>query len=430
MTMKGRTIVKSLVIFLSLIVCGLLLVVISMLFPEKAIHRNVVESADVFIREGAFPRMVGEYEASITDNNTDAWMLLLADFHDDEMGVIDQALGGYFRFYSLTDTGLAGIDNISEIQNEQPYGVREYARYWHGWLFFLRLLLCFFSYDSIRILNLIILIVLLMAVLFGLWIKKQRGLIFPLLISVFILFPNVVSQCMAYMISFIISMTAILVILFAEGKLIKRCNMPVLFMIIGAVTAYSEFLQFPILTLGFPLVVYVYKLGTQKESAVERVKVVVVASTMWAMGYFGMWMSKWIITTLLTHHNILAEAFSQIKIRISSTQNLTMSEKISRWDAIIRCIWKMNIRPFLVALGVGGMFYFCAIAIHSFRYLKENLANGIPYLCVLLIPFAWAMVFANHTYMHSHYTYRIFAVSVLALYAWAAEFLLNQSRIE
>ena len=428
MALELKKIIGAIAIFISIVIGGLLLILLSLLLPEDAIHKHVVESASVFIEEGSFPHLIKDYEPSVPDNNTDAWMLLIADFHDEEMGAFEQALCGYYRIYVPQGTGLDGYDNIIRIQDEQAIGIRAYTRYWHGWLFFLRLLLCFLSYKGIRIFNLILMSVLLIAVAAGLWIKKQRGLIAPLCISVFIMLPNIVFMSMAYMISFCISMVSILVILFAGEKIKNSIGMPVFFMVIGMVTAYSEFLQFPIITLGLPLIVYLYIGDKEKEGVTERVKMALLFSVMWAVGYFGMWMSKWIVATALTRHDIIADAVSQIKIRTSGTKDPLMSEKMSRWAAIVGCFGRMNIRPFLVVLGFGLWIYFCAIAVHGFRNAKANLINALPYLIVSLIPFAWAIVFANHTYMHSHFVYRIFIVSIFAFYAWTAEFLNDQAK--
>ncbi len=433
--MKGRNelalelkkIVRAIAIFLSIIIGGLLLILVSMWFPEDAIHKHVVESAEVFINEGAFPCLIGANKVTASDNNTDAWMLLLADFHDEEMGVFDQALGGYYRTYGAVDSGLVGIDNITKVQSE-VCEVFEYARYWHGWLFFLRFLLYFLNYNGIRIFNLILMVGLLISVIAGLWDKGQRGLIIPLIVSFFIMFPYAIFRCMAYMISYCISMVSILVILFLGEKIKKSIGMPVFFMIIGMVTAYSEFLQFPIMTLGLPLVVYVYLEKKENVGLADRVKMVMFSSVMWAVGYFGMWISKWIIATVLTHHDIIAEAVGQITIRTSGTKDFTMSEKIGRWEAVTSCFLRMSMNSFVAVLGVCLLFYFCAIAVHGFRNAKENLINALPYLIILLIPFAWAIVFANHTYIHSHYAYRMFVVSIFAFYAWAAEFLKDQAK--
>ncbi len=79
----ARSFGRAVLVFLALVLAGMLLIVASLLLPADTIHDHVYHSVDTFDYEGAFPRTITNYPATIVDNNTDAWMLLIADYHDE-----------------------------------------------------------------------------------------------------------------------------------------------------------------------------------------------------------------------------------------------------------------------------------------------------------------------------------------------------------
>ena len=61
-----------------------------------------------------------------------------------------------------------------------------------------------------------------------------------------------------------------------------------------------DFLTTPILTLGFPLVVFI---AVNKEK--DRLKTLFTQSFIWLLGYASIWASKWLIGWILTGENII-----------------------------------------------------------------------------------------------------------------------------
>ena len=89
------------------------------------------------------------------DNNSDAWILLMCDY-DGNHNLVEKALGGYYHIYPSESSDMAGMRNLLASSEAQPSGIAAYGRYWHGWLFPIRLCLVFMSYSSIRLLNMIL----------------------------------------------------------------------------------------------------------------------------------------------------------------------------------------------------------------------------------------------------------------------------------
>jgi hypothetical protein len=422
-----KCIMKVLLVYLAMTLLGLILILVSGFLPHESIHQHIIESADVFEKEGALTERIPGYRGTIPDNNTDAWMLLIADYNDRKKSLMDLALGGHYNLYIEHVSEFIGMDNIALIGTENPIGVGDYPRYWHGWLLPLRVLLCAMNYRGIRVFNLILVLVLAFICLISMYKEKATGLAVPFLVSMAFLFPYTISQCMAYMISFIISTLSMIMILLNRKRIDRSIGLPVVFMIIGAVTAYSEFLQFPVLTLGLPLVTIIY-LQSEKESR-EKLRLVLALSVMWALGYFGMWISKWVIATLLTEHNVIADALSQIKIRTSGTGDLEMGEKISRLKAVIICLPPVRKLPFVIILCASIIYYVVMIIKNGAgKALSGAASKFVPYLLTALIPLAWILVFANHSYSHNHFTYRVYVVAIFAAFAFVADVIRGEQK--
>ena len=59
--------------------------------------------------------------------------------------------------------------------------------------------------------------------------------------------------------------------------------------------------------------------------------------------------------------------------------------------------------------------------INLIRYKKnrirvsENFVNSLPYLIILLMPFAWYFVLKDHSFYHAYFTYRTLTVAFIAV---------------
>ena len=410
---------KGIILFLLTVLIGVLLLAVSLLLPKGVIHNSVYFSVDTFADEMDLPRTVTGYPMTMLDNNTDAWMLLIADYHAPEESLADRVFLGQYAVYDENKTGLVGMDSINSLQTEQILRVGEYPRYWHGWLLPLRLALCVFNYSGIRIMNVIILTVLFSLTVLAIDRTGHRETFVPFLVSVVILMPITLPLCMAYMISTCIALTASILLLLYHDRIDAAIGMKPFFMLVGAVTAYSEFLQFPLITLGFPLV-FLLAVNAGQQTPKNNIRDTVLCVFAWGCGYFGMWAAKWVLASLFTNRSVINNALSQIAFRFSSTGNGQASVKISRIDAVAKNLTVLNKRPVVLLLVSCAVFYlirlFCSRRDGDGKAGKRVAAwQIVPFLFVSVLPFVWILLLANHSYVHFHFTYRVFSVSVFAL---------------
>ena len=414
-----KTLYKGLLLFVLTVFAGVFFLALSLLLPSGVIHNNVYFSVDTFADEMDLPRTITNYPMSMLDNNTDAWMLLIADYHATDESFADQLFLGQYAVYDENKSGLIGMDSINSLQTEQILKVGEYPRYWHGWIFPLRLSLCLFNYSGIRMMNVVILTGLFALTVMSIERTKHRETLIPFLVSFVLLMPVALPLCMAYMISTCIALLASTILLLYQDRIEALIGIRLFFMLIGAVTAYSEFLQFPLITLGFPLVFYL-AVNSQKQSARQNLRETVLCVFAWGCGYFGMWAAKWILASLFTSRNVIKDAISQIAIRFSATTKGQTGVDISRIDAVTKNLNVLNKRPIIMMLSLSAAFYMIRLIrcrVLSERREQKTTAAGqiVPFVFLSLLPFAWVLLLANHSYIHFHFTYRVFSVTVFAV---------------
>ena len=128
----------------------------------------------------------------------------------------------------------------------------------------------------------------------------------------------------------------------------------------------------------------------------------------WAIGYVGMWASKWIIGTTISHENIISDAFSNIESRTSIAVD---GENITRIGAVIRLTDVAFFKWTYVLMLLGVVVY---LFIKNYKKFKLNPAT-IALLALSIMPIVWFMFTANHSYIHPRLVYRNWGITVFAL---------------
>lgn len=403
---------KNIVIFYLIVGLGFVFNVFAFLLPQGPIHRNIVSSINSFKKEGTFPQLVDNYRGTILDNNSDAWALLMCDY-DGEENILKKSMGGYFNTYSTENTGAIGTDNLQMIDSESPTGTGMYARYWHGWLFFVRFALIFFDYSGIRIINMFLQFIITFSCFVLMDRRKLSKYSWAFAIALLVIVPIASALSFEYSFIYYVSILGILCMLKFHEKIKDNIGYSTFFMILGMATGYFDFLTYPIAALGLPLTMYLLLENDNKGKA----KKVIIYSIVWGIGYIGMWTAKWAIGSLILQENVFKSAISQAAVRTSHTMGhgSLSGDKIDYFSTVkgnLEVIFRL---PYLLLFTTG-------IAIYIYKARKsicnvdiKGLAiKFLPYLLISIMPFVWWFLLMNHSYMHSHFTYRIVSVTVFA----------------
>ena len=381
---------------------GILLLMFVYALPTDRMLANARASVEIFEREGPSPQTVAGFEATTLDNYTDAWMLRNA-FYDGEESVFRKSLNVYYYGYHEGQVSNVCESMIAYLNGTEGYYRRSYARYWHGYLILLKPLLCFFDYGDIRgILKLTELSLLFwLCMLFGR--KKMIRFLPALAVTMFCIGFYEIGQSMQYSWVFLIAVAASIYILkkypVIDGKMI--------FLVIGMCTSFFDFLTYPLFTLGMPLVVLLLCMAVSEEKK-GAVKAVVLNSVFWGIGYFGFWVEKWVLGTLLTEENILAEAFGSI---IERTGRNVVDQPIGYVETVLENIGILCKYPYVLAVLGGIVLIFVSMRKSRLEVSKELTA---AYLLIAVYPFIWYAAAMNHSYVHAFMTYRDLGISIFA----------------
>lgn len=173
-----------------MIISFFILLFLISIIPSKYIKQNVKESADTFVSEGDAKYILVNFTNMIDleiDNFTDALMVNTAYSIDSKKPVesfllarknyipgttkiIHEEENGNLQFPSKYEK-YTPVTELYDTVNDDIDESYEYARYWHGYLVFLRPLLIMFNIKQIRILSQIIFAVLLLFMGYLIWKK-------------------------------------------------------------------------------------------------------------------------------------------------------------------------------------------------------------------------------------------------------------------
>lgn len=374
--------------------------------PQDWMRENVWKSSIALYREGLGAYLWQDVGETQLDIYTDGLMINMS-YTVTKDGIRDILLGTHVEV-----DGRNPVDSLYEVVAlaNDNYIVKNYGRYWHGYQILLQPLLCFFVYPDIRQINMILQFSLVFGFVCLLVRKKEGAFVIPFLGVYLFLSPISLCSSLQYSPCFYIMMLALYALLIGREKLTDT-KRNYLFLLTGVMTAYFDFLTYPLITLGVPLIFYLVLDGNcLPEKQRSSWKNLFLHTLSWGIGYVGMWSSKWVIASVLTGENIIYDAFSQIAYRSGY-----FTERHSYYDTLKLNLGVCNTKVILPAL-------ICVAAcIVIFRIKKRIVADRKRFpivgaiLFVSLYPFLWYLFTKDHSCSHSYFTWRELGISVFGI---------------
>lgn len=384
--------------------------------PTSLVRQNVEKSAMQIEDDGLWYKPLGIYLFQI-DNMTDCQMLRMNASADSKHPVraammaeqyenVSDSLHPYNDIVAATKhiahTGRTGSDKYSN-----------YARYWHGYQVFLRPLLTVFTYHTIIAINYILLSLLILFVIYASY--RTMGSLFALTLSASLVATNVfiVPLALQFTTCYYIALLGMATLMMMPEYARDTTKSLMLFFIIGGITSYMDFLTTPLLTLGMPLVVLMAvrrRMATGKTGILPGFKTILSNSVSWGAGYSLLWISKWIIGSLLTGYNIFDSAMSNAKLRIGDTivfggKEMAMSDFIRMiFDRVCAVVGVYGIILFIIAV-------VAVVAVYIYCHRKQTKQYGWL-LVIAIMPIAWFAVMKNHSLQHIFFTWRDFLLTL------------------
>ncbi|MCE5344166.1 MAG: hypothetical protein LLF96_11375 [Eubacteriales bacterium] len=415
-------------ILLGGITAGFLLLSAVYALPNEPIARNVrlsVQTLDGSWETGEIPyeQLVKGYLTTQLDNSTDASMLLAAAYQSDLpllRRVVESATCAYHgsTYAALLQYGQSGQDGLTAVSA---------ARYWHGFLVFLKPLLCFLSYMDIRVLLMTVEQLMVLAVLAGFFRRSLMRFAPAFALALVCVTPAIAGFSLQFSTVFLLFLTAMLVLLFAPGATRTRFRTAAFFMVTGMATSYLDYFTYPIATFGMPFILYM--LLTPAVSRREALRKFLLCLGAWLTGYLDMWAGKWVIAALLGGDPwFVANLWAKITQRSSYASDGAAIGIADVYRTVFGVFAKKTY--LLVAVAVAAV-YATLLARTASRRRKtvpvrqsereatENVGLPVALSLTALLPLFWYALTANHSFNHAFFTSRALTVTVFAVLALA-----------
>ncbi len=383
------------------VVATLLLIAVYLL-PTEPMMRHVESFTESLPEEG---------EIVERETFTEAIILQSAAEAIEGKGILEKAMMIYR--HDLTQEAWDPEGTLAALTNgADPQGMylREYSRYWHGYLVLVKPLLLLFDWEQILVIGALVQIALLIGIAILSIKQKKIEVLIAVLAGLAVMKPLVMAASITMMLCSLVSLTTICLMLASQRV---RGAYPYLFLTVGMVTSYIDLLTYPIVTLGLPLCVYflLYK----EESWKMCLQKLIVCGASWGIGYGGIWAIKWILCDLTMGQGTIKDAIWTIIGRTESAGGRPFFNGAFYATSlnVAECTPAAQIFFLLLLLAT------CAVAVWVMvrRRTKEILPDMLIRLLIALIPIAWFAVTQNHSAMHCPFTFRILGVAAASLMA-------------
>ena len=397
-----KDLIRSSVIVLVSICAGFLLLLSVFSMPVDRIEDNVEKTAFYIQSEGMYPKLF-PWCTSRMDNSTDSIMLLEAA---DQTGIslIEKAM---LVNRSATEPSGSYFSLIDHYVNQIPITHKiSYPRYWHGYLVFIKPLLALADFSVIRGLNLLGQTIVTLTLMYLLYDNGKKKYILPYAVSLLLIMPYAISRCMQFSSCYYLMQVFSIFILMGAKK---QRELLFVFLFAGIATAYFDFLTYPIAVFSLPAVFAM--IVSDEESIEEKAVNIVRFFAFWAAGYVLMWSSKWILASIFTDENVIADAFHSILFRVSDISEIG-AESFNGFEVLFENLSKFFYTPFTFVYFV--IFAFYLIKARKTVY-EKRIVSYIPYLILMLFPILWLMIIKNHSMIHAYFTNKSLMVSAFAI---------------
>ncbi len=399
--MNNKEIILSMMVIVGSAILGLIMLVLAYFLPVDIIAENIGRGMEPMLMQGSEYWYAVDYTETILDNQTDALMLSESLFKSGNS--IEDAIN--VPHYTLNNSGeqlysLMGVINGDDLSDAS---IENYPRYWHGYVALLKPFFMIFDYSDWKIFNQSFQLILLCIVIVLIMERNISEILLGFIPMMIIWNPSTIGVSLQYAACFYLSICGVIAVLMK----CKKCRL--LFLILGILTAYFDYLTYPIVTLFIPLIFLIVfdeskcKPLTLKESTVLCMN--------WGSGYLGMWAMKWVIGSLITGNNIIVDAFQTI---ISRTSSSIDGEKITRIGTLYKLVNATFFKWPYVILITAVLIVIVIKAVLTKRKQMYSRESIMQLFIIGFVPIVWFFLTANHANIHPRLVYRCWGIVLMA----------------
>lgn len=221
------------------------------LIPKTAIQEKCEESASFFYERQLFPTQIKGIENSRLDYYADCILLNIVYELDGKHPIESVAKSAYF------DREKVNVNcNLMEAVYEKETANKEYARYWHGSMVWLRILLCFLNVEQIYLVYSILIFAGILGHVIYFFCRKQGRIAVSFLIGFLLIQGFWMGKCIEYGNNMLLLL--IMLPFFIRSAQREDNNLYLLCAISGILTCFVDFLTTETITITVPLFFVLY----------------------------------------------------------------------------------------------------------------------------------------------------------------------------
>lgn len=408
---KLKSILKYLNIYIITVSLLFSLLTISSKIPRNSIQKNIEESVTFFEKNPGVDEKLKRREYTTIHYYADS-ILLNIIYCIDSQNPVEATM--WANFYKNVN---ADINNdFIEVVKESKEPNEQYLRYWHGSMLILRPLLTILNIEQIYTLNKIVMYIFAI-VLFILIFKKNKKVAIIFLISMIMIAFYIVPYCLEYSWTFYIMLITSIIGILIENKGNK--NLYTLFFISGILTCFFDFLTTEIITVLVPvlLVLIIRKEDNRLTNFKEGFVFVLISCTLWLTSYVAMWITKWVLASIILDINAIEYIKENAMLRINGLQGLNSKEEM--YKGALYKNWH-NLYPINIIKNKKELlkyviaFFVILLPFIDWKNIKKKWF-ALLLLLIALIPYLRYLALANHSYRHAFFTFREQIISIIAL---------------
>lgn len=367
------------------ILVGILFLGIGQLIPRSLVIDNVKKSYETLKEEGSYPIISA---GMFYDNWTDAYFLNTC---------ITEYEGNWFQniianAYTTNEENVNNpIESINVAISEDANSFQVvHSRYWAGYVTLLKILLIFLSLEEIRTVIMAVTVLLLCITIINIYtVIGYRGVI-PFILSILASGYITNAMCLVYSWDIILMLIAMNVCVYLHKNNKGNEYFYIMFTIVGIVYAYMNYWAFPLITLGFPLVLWSVLRYENKTDEWQLIKDNFIASICWTLAMVGTVVVKMILSVI-------------------ALGNQTGSEHLQKWmgfDYKITTRVRLTIERFLggfldeiTSVRVIIALIFCVLIYLGIRYKNKLIhirEKSKALYVIMLYPCVWYAIFFEH----------------------------------
>ncbi|MEX0644910.1 MAG: hypothetical protein WD076_06350 [Parvularculaceae bacterium] len=298
---------------------------------------------------------------------------------------------------------LESTDTAGDLQSD-------YARYWHGYAAISRPMLALLPYHDFRMLYFNGVLALAFALGFRLY--RDFGLKFAVAVFLPFYFINYAGFLLLWTkaVTWIVALCAALY--FANARRPYERDPFLAFFVIGAFTAYLDWLTTPLFTFAFPAYIYFFYLYRRGGAPAPREAVVrlLLMGAFWASGYALLLLAKFILATAVLGEGYWTDIIGSGLMRFRGAY-----ESVKPWPgaAILE-----NFEALKGFWGPLALIVFIALPLarQSGRRAARELFTRTPVFALLAAsPFVWYEILTNHSQIHATFTHANLVLFLLPL---------------